>query len=129
MVTALTHSPAVILLDDIDSLLPCIPEHAPPQDQHMMEFVIEFIAEAMDWLQGKVAEYGAPVLLIATCSDATKLPKMLRRTGRLDHHVELAAPNSTERCGMLAHMLRMRNISFHQVRHRKRYFVCSRYTV
>lgn len=58
-----------------------------------------------------MAEYGAPVLLIASCSDASKLPKMLRRTGRLDHHVEVTTPNLRERCGMLAHMLRLRGIA------------------
>lgn len=54
LVTALTHAPSVVLLDDLDSLMPVIPEHAPPQEQHQMEFITEIFAEIFDWLRTKV---------------------------------------------------------------------------
>ena len=51
LITALTHAPAVVLLDDVDALMPAIPEHAPPAEQHMLEYVNELLAQILDWLR------------------------------------------------------------------------------
>lgn len=51
LVTALTHAPAVVLVDDVDCLLPVIPEHAPPSEQHALEYVNELLAQILDWLR------------------------------------------------------------------------------
>lgn len=59
----------------------------------------------------QVTETGAQVLIIASCSDAGKLPKLLRATGRLDHLIEVGTPNTAERRGMIEHMLRLRGLS------------------
>ena len=58
----------------------------------------------------QVAETGAQVLLLASCSDAGKLPPLLRATGRLDHLIEVGTPNTLERAGMIEHMLRLRGL-------------------
>lgn len=63
----------------------------------------------MSHLQAEAA--GAPVLIIASCTDMQKMPKLLRTTGRLDHPIEVGTPNTAERSGMLAFMLRMRGIA------------------
>ena len=54
LVTALTHAPAVVLFDDIDALIPVVPEHAPPQDQHVGDSFVEFLAGIFDWLRDEV---------------------------------------------------------------------------
>ena len=55
----------------------------------------------------QVSSSGAQVLLIASCTDAARLPKLLRATGRLDHFIEVGTPSTGERRGMIAHMLRL----------------------
>ena len=60
----------------------------------------------------QVSASGAQVLLIASCTDATRLPKLLRATGRLDHFIEVGTPNTAERCGMITHMLRLRELQY-----------------
>lgn len=53
-ITSLMNAPAVILMDDVDALIPAIPEHAPPQEQHIIAFVNEFLASVLDWMREKV---------------------------------------------------------------------------
>jgi SpoVK/Ycf46/Vps4 family AAA+-type ATPase len=60
----------------------------------------------------QVSASGAQVLLIASCTDASRLPKLLRATGRLDHFIEVGTPNTAERCGMIEHMLRLRGLKY-----------------
>jgi SpoVK/Ycf46/Vps4 family AAA+-type ATPase len=62
----------------------------------------------------QVSASGAQVLLVASCSDAGRLPKLLRATGRLDHFIEVGTPNAAERRGMIAHMLRVRGLRFEE---------------
>jgi hypothetical protein len=52
-VTSLMNAPAVVLMDDVDALIPVIPEHAPPQEQHIIAFVNEFLASVLDWMREK----------------------------------------------------------------------------
>jgi SpoVK/Ycf46/Vps4 family AAA+-type ATPase len=59
----------------------------------------------------QVAETGTQVLLMASCTDAGKLPGLLRATGRLDHFIEVGTPNSLERAGMIQHMLALRGLA------------------
>ena len=61
LITSLLHAPAVVLFDDIDALIPVLPEHAPPQEQHAVEFINEFLASIFDWLRDQVA---TPSLLV-----------------------------------------------------------------
>jgi hypothetical protein len=64
LITSLMHAPAVVIFDDIDSLIPVLPDHAPPQEQHAIEFINEFLAGILDWLREQVrawtAYFGAP---------------------------------------------------------------------
>lgn len=60
----------------------------------------------------QVTETGAQVLVIASCSDAATLPKLLRATGRLDHLIEVGTPSAQERRGMIEHMLTVRGLSY-----------------
>ena len=53
-ITSLMNAPAVILMDDVDALIPAVPEHAPPQEQHIIAFVNEFLASVLDWMREKV---------------------------------------------------------------------------
>lgn len=53
-VTSLMHAPAVVIMDDVDALIPVIPEHAPPQEQHIIAVVNEFLASVLDWMREKV---------------------------------------------------------------------------
>jgi hypothetical protein len=50
------HAPAVVIFDDIDALIPVIPEHAPPQEQQQMGLIIEFLANVFDWVREKVSD-------------------------------------------------------------------------
>jgi hypothetical protein len=71
--TSLMHAPAVVIFDDIDALIPVIPEHAPPQEQQHMGLIIEFLANVFDWLREKVLEpcLTSCVACIATAPVAT----------------------------------------------------------
>lgn len=48
--------------------------------------------------------------MIASCSDANRVPKLLRSTGRLDNVIEVGTPSTSERCGIIVHMLRVRGL-------------------
>lgn len=63
-------------------------------------------------VRAQVTEIGAQVLIIASCSDAAGLPKLLRATGRLDHLIEVGTPSAQERRGMIEHMLRARGLAY-----------------
>lgn len=66
-VTSLLNAPAVIIMDDVDALIPVIPEHAPPQEQHIISFVNEFLASVFDWLREKVWQLSdIPTRVVAT---------------------------------------------------------------
>lgn len=50
-------------MDDVDALIPVIPEHAPPQEQHIIAFVNEFLASVLDWMREKVLPSPQPLTL------------------------------------------------------------------
>ena len=113
LVTSLMHAPAVVLMDDVDALIPVIPEHAPPQEQHMIEFFNEFLASVFDWMREKarppprLPTRGAvhavhPAPLLGAPSMPTESPHPCVYPSMYDQHalvMQLDWPSAQRCCG------------------------------
>jgi len=95
--------PAVVVLDDLDALMPA-PEAtdtpgAPPgmgQNEGALSLA-EFLADAMDALQPGGTSGPASIAFVATCASPSALAPQLRASGRLDFVLEIPPLNVAAR--------------------------------
>ncbi len=113
---ALARAPALIVLEDLDVLLPAGggdpgPGGAAPPAADAA--ALRWLCDALDSLLAPAPEWRAapdapaagawpPVMVLATARAPAALPKALRAPGRLDWAVELPPPGAAARAAMLA---------------------------
>jgi len=113
---ASNNAPAVIVFDNLDVALtqPSQDEtgHEVPQDPDVTQLV-RTLSEGMDtvtkacdkWMAPDGNSHGcgnwSPVVFIATCTQASKLPKCLKQIGRFDTILRIKSPDLDSRLAML----------------------------
>ena len=91
-------APAVIVLDNLDVALTEAAQdeagHDLPHDPDVV-LLVRFLAEGMDSVTRPSDAWMGwpPIVFVATCRDATKLPKSIRAIGRLDTLVRVTCPD------------------------------------
>eukprot|EP00890_Picochlorum_soloecismus_P003574 jgi/Picsp_1/4217/NSC_01726-R1_peroxisome biogenesis protein pex1 len=130
---ATRYAPSIVVLDDLDVSLT-----EPAQDEEGHEInpdpdaaqLVRVLSETLDgltrscdtWLPsghpgaGRKGTGNWPAIcFIATCKQATKLPRELRKVGRFDTIISLNSPNASSRLAMLESSLQMKEASVSQV--------------
>lgn len=129
---ATRYAPSIVVLDDLDVSLT-----EPAQDEEGHEInpdpdvvqLVRVLSETLDgltrscdtWLPsghpgaGRQGTGSWPAIcFIATCKQATKLPKELRKVGRFDTIISLNPPNASSRLAMLESSLQTKEASVSQ---------------
>ena len=95
----------ILFVDEIDGIgdrRTFSGENAPYSTQ-----VVNAFLELVDGVEGREG-----VVLLAACNHPDRIDPAIRRSGRLDRHVELTLPNVDELAAILAHHLGAENISW-----------------
>jgi len=92
------NAPAVILLDEVDSM-------APARDKSYSEFERRCCTQLLTLLDDLVRS-AKHVVVIATTNRPSAIDAALRRAGRLEREIELGAPNKPERLEILKMLTR-----------------------
>ncbi|KAK4429598.1 Peroxisome biogenesis protein 1 [Sesamum alatum] len=109
---ALDHAPAVIILDDLDSLIAPSSDLEGSQPSSSSAALIEFLADILDEYEEKQRSLCGigPIAVVATAQSLTSFPQSLSSSGRFDFHVNLPIPAATERSAMLKHEIQKRSL-------------------
>ncbi|CAM6111010.1 unnamed protein product [Calypogeia fissa] len=99
---AMHSAPSLIVLDDLDVLLPAAESEGPEPGIAVLS-IAEFLADLIDICQGRRNNefVQAAVAFLAVAKSSTALPACLCLSGRFDFHVQLTAPAATERAAIL----------------------------
>ncbi|WFT86850.1 AAA family ATPase [Rhizobium leguminosarum] len=92
---ARAHAPSVILIDECDAFLQRGSIGHAKSDE-WMRGVVNSLLECMD---GALEREG--VVVIGAANDVTGIDQALRRSGRLDRHIELSLPTAEDRVAIL----------------------------
>ncbi|GLU22567.1 hypothetical protein SLE2022_386330 [Rubroshorea leprosula] len=107
---ALDHSPSVVILDDLDSIISTSSDSEGSQPSNPDVSLVKFLTDVMD-------EYGekrksscgvGPIALVACVQSLGSIPQSLSSSGRFDFHVQLPAPAASERGAILKHEIQRR---------------------
>lgn len=93
---ALDHAPALVILDDLDALLP---KEEGPEPATAVMALAEFLGDLMDLYQG--GKQGMKIAFLATARSPMAIPDSLCLSGRFDYHVDLPTPAASERATIL----------------------------
>ncbi|KAK4722037.1 hypothetical protein R3W88_012270 [Solanum pinnatisectum] len=109
---ALDHAPSVVVFDDLDSIVAASSESEASQPSSSSAVLAEYFADIMDEYEEKRRNTCGigPVAFIACAQSLTNLPQNLTSSGRLDFHVKLSAPATTERGALLKHIIQKRSL-------------------
>ncbi|GLT59955.1 hypothetical protein SLA2020_327480 [Shorea laevis] len=109
---ALDHSPSVIILDDLDSIISTSSDSEGSQPSNPDVSLVKFLTDIMD-------EYGekrknscgvGPIAFVACVQSLGSIPQSLSSSGRFDFHVQLPAPAASERGAILKHEIQRRSL-------------------
>ncbi|XP_026395273.1 peroxisome biogenesis protein 1-like isoform X1 [Papaver somniferum] len=109
---ALDHSPSVVILDDLDSIVSSPSDSEGSQQSSSTIAFIEFLTDLMDeYAEKRQTSCGiGPVGFLACAQSLGNLPQSLSSSGRFDFHVELPAPTVSERGAILKHEIYKRSL-------------------
>lgn len=109
---ALDHSPSVIILDDLDSIVASSLELEGSQPSSSSAALIEFLNDILDEYEEKIRTACGigPIAFIACVQSLTNIPQSLSSSGRFDFHVKLPAPGASERSALLKHEIQKRSL-------------------
>ncbi|KAK6792144.1 hypothetical protein RDI58_011225 [Solanum bulbocastanum] len=109
---ALDHAPSVVVFDDLDSIVAASSESEASQPSSSSAVLAEYFADIMDEYEEKRRNTCGigPVAFIACAQSLTNLPQNLTSSGRLDFHVKLSAPATSERDALLKHIIQKRSL-------------------
>ncbi|KAL5977211.1 hypothetical protein ACLOJK_021553 [Asimina triloba] len=112
MSEALDHSPSLIILDDLDSVVSSSAESEGSQLSVSSGALVEFIQDIIDEYGDKrLSSCGiGPIALMASVKSISDLPQSLCSSGRFDFHVQLPAPTALERRAILNHEIHKRSL-------------------
>ena len=105
---ALDRSPALIILDDLDSLFPKDTDGSESAPAVMA--LAEYLCDLMDCYQG--GEQEQAIAFLATARSPMALPDLFCFSGRYDYHVELPTPAALERVSILEQAVAARGFKF-----------------
>ncbi|KAK3122394.1 hypothetical protein QOZ80_8BG0669000 [Eleusine coracana subsp. coracana] len=103
---ALLHSPAIIIFDDLDSIISVSSDPQVSQSSSS-DSLVRYLVDIMDEYKDKAwnaCGYG-PVALMASAQSLQSLPQDLTSSGRFDFHIELHALAVPERKALLKHQV------------------------
>ncbi|KAK9802910.1 hypothetical protein WJX73_005371 [Symbiochloris irregularis] len=102
--------PSLVLLEGLHLLCPSSQGASPQQAPHPATAAItEWLCMVLDQLHSMLdGRPPLPVVVCGMCSDAKEVAEALRRPGRLDHTVAVAAPGAPERHALLSASLEAR---------------------
>ncbi|KAI3965795.1 hypothetical protein MKX01_010752 [Papaver californicum] len=109
---ALDHSPSVVILDDLDSIVSSPSDSEGSQQSTSTIAFVEFLTDLMDeYAEKRQTSCGiGPVGFLACAQSLGNLPQSLSSSGRFDFHVELPAPTVSERGAILKHEIYKRSL-------------------
>ncbi|KAK9139958.1 hypothetical protein Scep_009639 [Stephania cephalantha] len=109
---AITHSPSLLVLDDLDiivsSSLDSEVSQSSPSTAALVAFLTDMIDEYADKRQSTCGI--GPVAFMASVQSLGTLPQSLSSSGRFDFHVLLSAPAASERAAILKHEMNNRSL-------------------
>ncbi|KAL0216885.1 hypothetical protein RCL1_007368 [Eukaryota sp. TZLM3-RCL] len=101
---AITNSPSLILLDEVDAI-------APKRESAAREMEKRIVSQLMTAFDSLADATGALVMVIATTSRPESLDLALRRPGRFDREISLRVPSRDQRAHLISVLSNRRGIS------------------
>lgn len=94
--TARRCAPCVVLIDEVDSFA----DRDHKDASEYMRGIVNGLLEAIDGADGREG-----IVVVGACNNADIVDPALRRSGRLDRHIELSPPDAGARVHILRHYL------------------------
>ncbi|KAF5736234.1 putative peroxisome biogenesis factor [Tripterygium wilfordii] len=109
---ALDHAPALVIFDNLDSILSSSSDAEGSQPSTSVTVLTEFLTDIMDeYAEKRKSLCGiGPIAFIASVQSLEKIPQSLCSSGRFDFHVQLPAPAASERAAILKHEVQRRSL-------------------
>ncbi|KAK9160923.1 hypothetical protein Syun_007264 [Stephania yunnanensis] len=109
---AITHSPSLLVLDDLDNIVSSSLDSEVSQSSPSTAALVAFLTDMMDeYADKRQSTCGiGPVAFMASVQSLGTLPQSLSSSGRFDFHVLLSAPAASERAAILKHEMNNRSL-------------------
>ncbi|CAM8924467.1 unnamed protein product [Rhodiola kirilowii] len=109
---ALDHSPSLIILDDLDSIVSSSSDLDGSQPSTSASSLSEFLTDIVDEYQEtrKNSCGVGPIAFFATAQSLESIPLPLRCSGRFDFHIQLPALATSDRGAILKHEIQKRSL-------------------
>ncbi|CAM8928393.1 unnamed protein product [Rhodiola kirilowii] len=107
---ALDHSPSLIILDDLDSIVSSSYYLDGSQASSLSEFLTDIVDEYQEKRKNSCGV--GPIAFFATAQSLESIPLPLRCSGRFDFHIQLPALSTSDRRAILKHEIQNRFLHF-----------------